>query len=229
MSSESAFRDGKETTATLIPEHPDFQLIETMRWEPVTGLLRGKHHLARLEDSARILGFQFEMDAIRQKLSQALHGTSPLRVRLALAPDGTVDLTASQFVPTPPGTVWNIAIATIPLSSKDPLLRYKTTRRQTYLAARDEFSSAEIDEVILLNEKGEVCEGTISSIFVDRGDDILVTPPLDCGLLDGVLRRELLDKGTVREGSFTLKELREARKIFVGNSLRGLIPAKLIC
>lgn len=229
MSSESAFRDGKETTTTLIPENPDFQLIETMRWEPETGILRGKRHLDRLENSAHILGFQFNMDAIRQKLSQALHGTNPLRVRLALAPDGTIDLNKSEFIPTPQGSIWNIAIATIPLSSKDPLLRYKTTRRQTYLAARDEFSSTEIDEVILLNEKGQVCEGTISSIFIDLGDDMLITPPLDCGLLDGVLRRELLDEGTVREGSFTLQELKEAHKIYVGNSLRGLIPAKLIC
>lgn len=200
-----------------------------MRWEPETGLLREKRHLARLENSARSLGFQFNSDAISQKLTHALHGTDPLRVRLALAPDGTIDLTASQFVPTASGTVWNIAIATIPLSSKDPLLHHKTTRRQTYLAARDEFSSAEIDEVILLNEKGEVCEGSITSIFVDSGDGELVTPPLECGLLDGVLRRELLDQKSVREGSFTVQELREARKIFVGNSLRGLIPAKLIC
>lgn len=229
MSSESAFRDGKETTATLIPANPDFQLIETMRWEPESGILRGQRHLDRLEDSARILGFQFDIDAIKQKLSHALHGTNPLRVRLALAPDGTIDLNKSEFIPTPPGTVWNIAIATIPLSSEDPLLRYKTTRRQTYLAARDEFSSTEIDEVILLNEKGYVCEGTITSVFIDMGRDGLITPPLDCGLLDGVLRRELLDEASVREGSFTLQELRGARKIYVGNSLRGLIPAKLIC
>ncbi|TIX08761.1 MAG: hypothetical protein E5V41_32760, partial [Mesorhizobium sp.] len=52
-------------------------------------------------------------------------------------------------------------------------------------------------------------------------------PRLDCGLLPGVLRGELLDEGRAAEAIYTLDDLKAARAVYVGNSLRGLIPAKL--
>ena len=47
-----------------------------------------------------------------------------------------------------------------------------------------------LDELLFLNERGEVCDGTITTLFFDRGEG-LRTPPLSCGLLAGVLRAEL--------------------------------------
>ncbi len=85
-----------------------------------------------------------------------------------------------------------------------------------------------MDEVILLNERGEVCEGTITSVFLDIGGTTCVTPALSCGLLDGVLRRELLNNSVVQEGVVTVDDLSRARNILVGNSLRGMIRAQLV-
>ena len=89
----------------------------------------------------------------------------------------------------------------IRLDSADPLLRHKTSRRETYVRARAEYLVDQADEVILLNERGEVCEGTITNIFVDFGDGVLLTPRLACGLLPGVLRGEMLDAGQARKRS----------------------------
>ena len=83
------------------------------------------------------------------------------------------------------------------------------------------------DEVILLNERGEVCEGTITNIFADPGDGVLLTPAPACGLLPGVLRGELLDGGRAREAVLGPADLMDAKGVFVGNSLRGLVPARL--
>jgi len=55
-----------------------------------------------------------------------------------------------------------------------------------------------------------------------------MTPALSCGLLDGVLRRELLNDNVVEEGIVTVETLKNARNILVGNSLRGMIRAKLV-
>ena len=74
--------------------------------------------------------------------------------------------------------MWTLRIASTRIDSGDPLLRHKTTRRQVYEAARAEFPRDEADEVLLLNERGEVCEGTITNVFVDIGEPVLVTPPL---------------------------------------------------
>ena len=218
MPAEGALRDG---TAA------GFELIETLRWEPGEGFVRLDRHLARLRASAAALGFAADPETIGAALRDATGGTLPLRVRLTLARDGMVDATTAPFEPLPADTVWTLDIAKARLDSADPLLRHKTTRRHAYEAARAEFARDEADEVLLLNERGELCEGTITSVFLDIGEPALLTPPLGSGLLAGVLRAELLDEGTVLETVLTEADLHAARAIFVGNSLRGLVHARL--
>lgn len=220
MSSESALRDRFGA---------GFELIETMRWKPDGGFLRGERHLARLAASAQALGFAFDPVAIDQALAQAVGGNTPLRVRLALSQDSKAGVTTQAFVPLAPNTVWTLRVAATRLASTNPLLRHKTTRRQAYDAARAEFPHDTADEVILLNEAGAVCEGTITSLFLDMGDGgPLKTPALACGLLAGVLRGELIENGEATEATLTIDALTSASKIFVGNSLRGLIAARLV-
>ena len=113
------------------------------------------------------------------------------------------------------------------LDSGDPLLCHKTSRRQIYTHARSEYLITQADEVLLANERGELCEGTITTLFADFGGAALATPRLDCGLLAGILRAEMLDQGKAEEAVFSFDTLKSARAVFVGNSLRGLIPATI--
>jgi 4-amino-4-deoxychorismate lyase len=219
MPPQSPLRDGSPA---------GFGLIETLRWEPGAGFLRLDRHLARLERSARELGFVFAKPAVEKALEPLGESTGPLRVRLTLAVDGTAEASAQPFIPLPPDAVWTLAIATVRLDAGDPLLRHKTTRRAAYETARAEFPGTTVDEVILLNQRGEVCEGTITTLFVDPGDGgQLLTPALSCGLLDGVLRVEMIDPGRARETVLRPDDLWRAKALFVGNSLRGLIRARL--
>jgi para-aminobenzoate synthetase/4-amino-4-deoxychorismate lyase len=77
---------------------------------------------------------------------------------------------------------------------------------------------------VFVDEPGFVTEGSWSNIFVER-DGLLLTPPLALGLLPGVLRAELIEKGRAVESHLRLADL--AGGFFLGNSLRGLIPARL--
>lgn len=217
MPSESALRDGNGSS---------FGLIETFRWEAGSGFVRLERHLARLAASSAVLGFVYPEADIRDRLAR-IRRDGALRVRLELSATGTIDLAAQPFVPLPADTVWNVRIAQTQIDSADTLLRHKTTRRGVYDTARAEFSRDDADEVILLNELGEICEGTITTIFAERDDGILVTPPLSCGLLAGVLREELLDQGSATEETLSPAELPKFHQIYCGNSLRGLIPTKL--
>ncbi len=217
MPAEGALRNGTPA---------GFELIETLRWEPDRGFLRLERHLRRLRDSAQALGFAHDERTVQIALDGCAGG-QPLRVRLTLDCAGVTSATAAPFEPLAPDAVWTLRVAWARLDSADPLLRHKTTRRALYEAARSEFSREAADEVLLVNERGEVCEGTITSVFADMGDGMLRTPPLSSGLLDGVLRGEMIDEGRAREAVLTPDDLRRARAIYVGNSLRGLIPARL--
>ncbi|MEW9614173.1 aminotransferase class IV family protein [Shinella sp. S4-D37] len=207
----------------------DISLIETLRWEPQGGFVRLERHLARLARSAAALGLAGSEEA-EQALFAALPPSAlpvfPLRIRLELFADGRIDVQAIPFAPLAAGTVWRLKIADTRLSSADPLLRHKTSRRADYAAARAEFPAADADEVLLLNEDGALCEGTITSLFLDDRTGILKTPPLASGLLAGVLREELLESGKAVEQILRPEDLAQG-SVFVGNSLRGLIRGDL--
>ena len=209
-------------------EFSGFDLIETLRWEPAAGFIRGDRHLARLAASAAELGFECEKDRIAAALAGAVADSRiPLRVRLVLSPDGKAGASAQPHQPLAAGAVWSLRLARTRLASTDTLLRHKTTKREAYAQARAEYPAAEADEVLLANERSEVCEGTITTLFADFGDGVLTTPSLDCGLLAGILRGAMLEEGKAGEAVFTFNDLHAAKALFVGNSLRGLIPARL--
>ena len=143
-------------------------------------------------------------------------------MRLTLGLDGAAEATAEPLIVGP--AVWGVVVAPERLDPADPWLGLKTTERARYDAARAALPAG-VDEAIFLNTRGEVCEGTIFNVFLEAGGGLL-TPPLGCGLLPGVLREELLRRGEAREAVLRLEDLRRGR-LFLGNSLRGLCAARL--
>jgi 4-amino-4-deoxychorismate lyase len=205
-----------------------FSLIETMRCQPATGILRSRLHRTRFGNSARKLGFPGSLAAWQAAEEEASSVPECRRLRLELFGDGRFSLQSVAFTLQDPETIWTVRIArTAALRSDGPLLRHKTSLRQAYDAARAEYTREEADEVLLLNENGEVCEGTISNLFVEAPDGMLLTPPLSSGCLAGVLRTSLLCAKKARVAKILPHQL-AGRPFLVGNSLRGLIPAKLI-
>ena len=218
MPAEGPLRHGREA---------GFHLIETM-WREADGTIpRLRPHPARLHASAEALGFACDIEKIGAQIAELQPLEGQQRVRLVLDSDGRGDIETAPFAPVAPDTVWTLRIASIKLASADPLLRHKTSRRAAYEGARAEFSRAEADEVLLLNEKGQLCEGTITSLFARADEGPLVTPPLECGLLAGVLRAEMIAQGLAREQIVKPEDAFAAQQLFVSNSLRGLVPARL--
>lgn len=193
---------------------PGLRLIETMLWDG-GAYPRLAGHMVRLTRSAAELGFCCDLGKVQAALPVP---DAPARVRLALGASGDPEVTQAALPPAAPE--WRVAVAEERLDSADPWLRHKTTRRATYDAARAVLPAG-IDELLFLNERGEVCEGTISNVFFDRGQG-LRTPPLICGLLPGVLRAEL----GCPEEVLRPEDLGRVR-LWVGNALRGLITARL--
>jgi len=197
-------------------------LIETLRWEPGADFLRLDAHLARLGRTAARFGLRPDWGRIDAALA-GVTGADPRRVRLTLDLAGAVALTHAPLAPT--REPWRVAVAPERLRSDDPWLRVKTSERRLYDATRAALPPG-VDETLFLNERGEVCEGTITTVFADLGA-ALVTPPLASGLLPGVLRASLLAEGRARECVLRPEQL-AAAKLYVGSSLRGLLRARLV-
>lgn len=197
-------------------------LIETLLWTRADGYFLRGGHFDRMKHSAAALGFAFSASDFDAALAQACTEAPAaiLRLRLILRADGVIETSAPPFTPEPEGKIWLVGIAATRFNSRDPLLRHKTTRRDLYEKALAAARGA--DEVVFLNEREEVCEGARTNIFVER-DGALLTPPVSCGLLPGVLRANLLATGRAREKILRLEDLRG--EFFIGNSLRGILRA----
>ncbi len=207
-----------------------FQLIETMRWERDSGFYLLERHLARLQSSAAHFGYPFDREAVLAALAAEVEGLGGdvQMVRLLLAEDGSLTVTSTKIELPAKGTVWKFVVSDSRVDEKDPLFFHKTTRRQFYDREMERQKAlTRCDEVIFLNKKGELTEGTRTSLFIEQ-DGRLFTPALTCGLLPGTLREELIDlpRAAASEAVLTLADLASADRIYLGNSVRGLIRAE---
>ena len=211
---------------------PDFSLFETMAWhppetgEPLAGYLLLERHLSRLTNSAARLGSPLDGEAAQVLLARragAFEG--PRRVRLELAGNGKLALEDRDLPPAV--SQWTAVLADVTMAAGDPLLLHKTTRREIYDGTRARLSaSTGCDEVIFANDEGYLTEGSFTNLFLARGGRLL-TPALRHGLLPGTLRAALLDTARAVEADLRPEDLATADKIYLGNSLRGLVETRI--
>lgn len=199
---------------------PTLELFETMRAEQGNVALLDLH-MARLGASARMLGFTFDEASIRAELLASLADVSaPCVARLSLAQSGATKI-ERRAMPSASNDM-RVFLTPMSIARDDFRLRHKTTSRAFYDDARVQSGA---DEVVFVDADGFITEGSISNVFVER-DGILLTPPLARGLLPGVLRASLLASRKACEADLTPADL--ANGFFIGNAVRGLVPAKLI-
>jgi para-aminobenzoate synthetase/4-amino-4-deoxychorismate lyase len=149
---------------------------------------------------------------------------APSRVRLVASRSGAHALDAAPLPDALPSPAI-CAVLPLPVAEGDWRLRHKTSDRHFYEDALRAARGAGAHEALFIRDDGLLTEGSFTSIFVRRGD-ALVTPPAALGLLPGVLRRSLLDSGQAIEAPVSLADLEAG--FFIGNALRGLMPARLL-
>ena len=202
--------------AFLHQQNNDFQLIESLKLNNGAYALL-ERHVDRLMASAVYFGFCCDEWKIRHALSRHAAQTKGLhKVRLLLAADGDVDITSEILEEN--AAPLAIAVSMITVNSNDRMRYHKTTRRELLDIART--SHPDCDEVLLLNEHGQLTEGSYHSLVV-KLDGKRVTPPLRCGLLPGVMRAELLELGKISEQILYPEDLKRAEELWLINSVRG--------
>lgn len=205
-----------------------FELIETMLYEPGQGVWLFDRHLQRLSSSASYFGFAYNEASAKRAINDAVADKSGerLRVRLVLDEDGAISVAATPQPKADPDAVMRYVVSDTRLNSADLFLYHKTTRRELYDREWKHFAETlGADEVIYLNERGELAEGSRTTIFIER-NAVFETPELKTGLLPGTFREQLIAEGRAVERSLTMADLNQADAIYLGNSVRGLVRAE---
>jgi para-aminobenzoate synthetase/4-amino-4-deoxychorismate lyase len=166
------------------------------------------------------------------------------RVRLRLARGGGLAIAVDPFEPS--RSAWRVAVAgpqdpsmeavasvsasalaSAPVVASESVFAFhKTTLRAPYEAALAAAPPG-VDEVLLVNEWGELTEGTRTNVALQFGGG-WVTPPLEAGLLPGVFREHLVRSGRLVEATLYPRDLRRAHRVRLMNALRGWIAVELV-
>ncbi len=211
---------------------PGFELFETCYATRDDGIRHYARHVARIKGSAAYLGFMFDEASLNQQVAEHVAGFEvgkPYRLRIALDKSGRITMTSAQLAPLPSDTV-NVLLASdrgfAPQSSADPLLSHKTTRRADYDRAWKAAEAEGAFDMLFVNERGELTEGGRSSVFV-KLDGKWFTPPVDAGVLPGVMRAVLIEDLGAAERTLMREDLLEAEDLLISNALRGAVKANL--
>lgn len=204
---------------------PEFRLLETILRTSGSDCYLLDRHLSRIQDSAEYFDFQIDPKALEETVTKNARDLppGPHKLRVLLASNGETSIESTRLPEQSTPLPRRLKIAKSPINPSNPFLYHKTTNRKVYVDAK----LPNCDDVILWNPDLQITETTIANLVLDL-DGRLYTPPVDCGLLAGTLRAELLDQGTIAERRIWISELDKCRKIYVANSVRGLQPACLV-
>jgi len=198
-----------------------------------------KPHLMRMKKSANFFDFKFGSQFARRSMFKAVkaheqktQSQGTLRVRLLLNENGAMKIECFPITLDPADKIISFTISNKIVQSDDVFLKHKTTNRALYDEEHAHYNkSLGCDEVLFLNEREELSEGSRSNVFIlpkgaEEGD-ILLTPPVSSGLLPGLLRDKMLKTKKAQEQILKTEDLQNAEKIYFGNSVRGLQEAQI--
>lgn len=202
-----------------------FSLFETLLYKNGIFYFQ-KEHLKRIKNSAKTFGFPFseqEWISCLKKVSTNCINSNTYRVKISLNYLGkfTLDFQTLENFPKK-GT---LKICNALMNSSSEFRKHKTNLREIYDREGKRSREAGHLDILFLNEKKEITEGSISNIFVKIGDSYF-TPPISSGLLPGIFRNRLLKRKGFYEKTLSLDDLFRSNSVFLCNSLRGILRVK---
>ncbi|MEG3615181.1 aminotransferase class IV [Isoptericola haloaureus] len=184
-------------------------------------------HLERLRRSATGLGLeapdeQKVREGVAAVLAEAVRLDGPFDGRLRITVTAGIGPLGSMRVPGAQSVVVAVQDSVMmpesrsarspwPRNERSPIAGLKTTSYAENVVALADAKAKGGDESILPNTVGELCEGTGSNIFVERGGELL-TPTLSTGCLAGITRALVLEWGT--EAGLPVREAEEGELPF---------------
>lgn len=145
--------------------------------------------------------------------------------------ESTVVITARETIPYAEELYnkgFRAIISRIRKDHRSPICNIKSANFLIFILAKDEAADAGVDEAILLNNEGFIAEGSVSNLFILKGDN-LFTPSLESGILPGITRQVVIKVSEemglkVKELKIRPEELYDADEAFLTNSLMEVMP-----
>lgn len=218
-----AFKYGDGAFETMLVENGEIKLLS--------------YHYDRINQTFKALGYDELKIISPADLLKSVPKQGKYRVKLTYFRSGeafyyskslaTESLIEVSEVIHKESKIFELGVYEQALKSYSILSPLKLTNCSVYVEASRYKTLSSLDDVIVLNNKGQVCETSFCNIFMVKNDQIF-TPSIYSGCVAGTMRAFLLDNIEVIEKEISVEDLFSADEIFLTNALRGIIPARLI-
>jgi para-aminobenzoate synthetase/4-amino-4-deoxychorismate lyase len=220
------FAECKLKAKFLTHRHDDFKLIETLLWDKEYKFI--KEHLGRLKRSAKYFDFNYHLTDIHRKLKEMTKGFikgRQYKVRFLFGKEERLESEVLEISPVK--GIRYVVISKHKINPDNLFLYHKTTNRALYDAEYSSYAAQGYFDVIFLNTRGEFTEGAISNLIIQKKNRFY-TSPVSSGLLAGIYREYLIKKHAIKEQVITKDDLISAERVFLCNSVRGLVEVKIV-
>lgn len=229
----SEFNEAKLKGKFLINPQNYFEIFESVLFGvSIPSRKEGKlflwnEHLERLRKTANYFLFVFDEKKINnriKKIIDTLDYSHKYKLKIVLSKTGEIKIEVEKI--SEELNNLSVIISRKIINSKNVFQYFKTTNRKIYDSELNKYKMKGFDEVIFLNEKGEVAEGSFTNIFIKK-NDIYLTPPINSGILSGVYRKYfLVTNSNSREMKLSLQDLINADELIMVNSVRKEMKVK---
>jgi 4-amino-4-deoxychorismate lyase len=200
-------------------------VFETILWKDSPVFLN--EHLERLKTSMVEIGLlPLEEEILREYLDKL--SIKNKGVKITVTPlNIIITQRAIPYKEEDYNRGMKLNISKVRRNSTSRLCYIKSTCYIENLIEKENAKKIGYDDVLFLNENGYVTETSCANIFIVKNKEIF-TPKVEDGLLNGIIRKKIMEEFKVQEKSITLEELKESDEVIITNSLMGVMSIKKI-
>jgi len=181
-------------------------------------------HLERLNGALKMLGIDKTVN--RSTLSSYLskNPVSQGALKISVSRENTIiAVRENPYNDSDYTKGFSLVVSETLRNETSPLTYIKSLNYAENILEKRRAASLGYEEALFFNTRGALAEGSSTNIFLQKGNR-LYTPALSCGLLNGTIRKYILERYPVQETCIYSAELAAYDEVFVTNSLLGIMP-----
>lgn len=182
------------------------------------------YHLKRLNDGREFLGIEKSIteDEINEYIENDPMKNGVLKIIISKE-NVIMQKRSNNYTQDKYEKGFSVEISSIRRNETSPFTYIKSLNYGENILEKREASKKGYDEPVFLNMQGQLTEGATTNIFFIK-DNTIFTPELSCGMLNGTIRKYIIDTYDVNEKIIYPDEVEYFDEMFLTNSLMGIMP-----
>ncbi|MGW8444278.1 aminodeoxychorismate synthase component I [Paenibacillus sp. S33] len=217
---DGEYRELLQKASILKKKHTEFQIIDRLRLDcDHYNLLES--HLENIKNTADYFDYPYDHEQLKSTLMKIKDSNNGVQeVYIQLFRDGKIQVRCSPLKLS--YEIKNAKIVGTPADRNNVFQFHKTS----YLNLSQSINQDSSDVSLFYNMEHEITQFCSGNVVVKLGGNY-ITPPIECGVIQGTFRDALLKQGKITERKILASQLKRAQEIWLINSVDGWVKVAI--